>query len=74
MKNQATLERPTTEKSIAINENERNAEHHSSVLALLALPVLAFSRALAGPPMTERDRINAALAESRIRNSSGFYR
>jgi len=74
MKTQATLERPTSEKSISINENERNAEHHTGVLALLTSPVLAFSRALAGPPMTERERIKVALAESRIRNSSGYYR
>ena len=68
-----------TQTNIEGNQSEdyregQQAERHGGLLSLLALPLLAVNRALSGPPTTERERIRAALAESKIRYTSGPFR
>jgi hypothetical protein len=51
----------------------RETRKHTGLKSLLTLPK-AINRALSGRPMTERERIKAALAESQIRYVNGPFR
>ena len=43
-----------------------------SFLGKLAKPLLAFHHSLAGPPMSDRERLNRAVAEARVRRYPGL--
>ncbi|MFQ6028088.1 MAG: hypothetical protein ACE5Q6_11400 [Dehalococcoidia bacterium] len=71
----AALEKPIKPEKLTKEEekvmitnpkNNNKHEHKMSLMAMLAWPVLTFSRVIAGPPMSDRDRARAAAYEAMV--------
>ena len=62
------IEQPNAASQVHVNGNSGRG---LSLLGRIAKPLLAFHNLLAGPPMSDRERFNAAVAEARLRINQG---